>query len=113
MHGDQGLFREVSEAFLVEGRELLAQMSQALATDDANLLRRAAHTLKGGLRTVGCEEVAAEVVRMEEAARHGDIAEAATMFPSVQEATVRFLDELTRYLESLQSTDGATVTRPL
>ena len=113
VQGDKGLFRDVAEAFLLEGPELQEKMTVALQDRDAERLRRAAHTLKGGLRTVGGEEAAEAVVRIEDAARRGVINEAVALFPGMQEEHARFRKELTEYLHRLQSEGiGSDVSMP-
>jgi CheY-like chemotaxis protein len=51
--GDHDLAREVASAFLFEGPQLDTHLDSALNHRDAAVLRRAAHTLKSNLRTLG------------------------------------------------------------
>ena len=58
MGGDEELFAEVVEAFNEEYPQLLAQIRKALSADDRDSLCRAAHTLKGTIRTIGAPSIA-------------------------------------------------------
>jgi TMAO reductase system sensor TorS len=51
--GNMALLREIIEVFFGEYPELLQKMRDALAHDDAEALRRAAHTLKGAVAIFG------------------------------------------------------------
>ncbi|MBP88561.1 MAG: hybrid sensor histidine kinase/response regulator [Planctomycetaceae bacterium] len=53
VQGDQELLREIVEAFLTECPRLLDQVRDAITSEDQEVLRRAAHTLKGSMRYFG------------------------------------------------------------
>lgn len=67
--GDPSLMRELIEAFLKNAPELVV----ALAGDDTEEVRRAAHTLKANARTFGATELADLCQKLEERARAGEL----------------------------------------
>ena len=50
---DPDELRELLEGFLEQARELLGQVREAMAVDDAQAVRRSAHTLKGAAANIG------------------------------------------------------------
>ena len=63
--GDEELARDVADAFLSESPKVLSDLKMAIADEQSDNANRAAHTLKGSLRTMGapCFELAAEIER--------------------------------------------------
>jgi HPt (histidine-containing phosphotransfer) domain-containing protein len=71
------LLQEVVEAFLEECPGLMEQTRAAVAAGDANMLRRAAHTLKSVMRTLGLETPAQLAAELEEMGRSANLVSAA------------------------------------
>ena len=89
--GDEDLVRKVLDGFLFDApRQLKALQDYLAADDDAGALRQA-HTIKGVANNVGGMLLAALALKMEEAARAGDL-----------ETLKAFLPELKRRCEELQ-----------
>jgi HPt (histidine-containing phosphotransfer) domain-containing protein len=63
--GDVDLLKEVVEIFLIEYPQLLELVSEAVAKQDAGLLERSAHSLKGSLATIGAELAANRALVLE------------------------------------------------
>jgi PAS domain S-box-containing protein len=82
--GDRELLQDVVEAFLQECPELVEQTRVAVATADAPLLRRAAHTLKGILRTLGLETPGALAAQLEEMGRNNDLSAAPSILARLE-----------------------------
>ena len=53
VNGDRSLLKLVIDAFLQESVQLEGQIVEAIANDDAKLLHRCGHTLKGGMMSLG------------------------------------------------------------
>ena len=64
--GDRSLLDSVIEAVLEEGPQLLEQLTQAIAEQDSPIIRRAAHTIKGSMRTFRSEPVIQLAQQIEE-----------------------------------------------
>ena len=67
--GDASLMRELIDAFLQNAPRLVGE----LAGDEADEVRRAAHTLKSNARTFGATDLADLCQRLEERARTGEL----------------------------------------
>jgi len=90
---------EVIEVFNEDAPELLEQMKQALSSDDAELLRRAAHSLKSNSAAFGADKLAELARELERLGKEGSlagagdkVARAAAEYQRVQQA----LKELTK-----------------
>jgi HPt (histidine-containing phosphotransfer) domain-containing protein len=68
---DEGLLREIIQAFLAESPKLVAQIEQALLLGDAGELEMAAHSLRGGLGYLGAPEICEALRKLENAGRAG------------------------------------------
>ena len=71
VRGDEALKRDLIDAFLTEAPARVGELRAGLASGDANLIRRAAHTLKGVTRYFGAAEVSALAAQIELAVRSG------------------------------------------
>jgi CheY-like chemotaxis protein len=67
--GDRQLLRELGDLCLANMPGWLADVRSALAARDAVRLRRAAHTIKGAVGSIGGDEAAAASARLEERGR--------------------------------------------
>ncbi|MBX3443537.1 MAG: PAS domain-containing protein [Planctomyces sp.] len=95
MQGDEDLLFDVIDAHLSECPDLMRQLQNAIAQQDAPLTRRLAHTLKGNLRALQVREpiFAAD---LESAAAQGDLSDA-----EAQAATIAAqVDRVNAELES-------------
>jgi two-component system sensor histidine kinase/response regulator len=82
--GMVGLFLETVSDFETHGQDRLTSIRTALSAGDEATLHREAHTLKGGAGTLGAVRLREVAQAMEEAARSGDMAAAATILPSLE-----------------------------
>jgi two-component system sensor histidine kinase/response regulator len=71
--GDEELLRDVLDAFLQETPRLLKQLQVALDEGDASVVQRAAHTIKGSLRSIGAPEVAEVAFVLEQMGRESQL----------------------------------------
>ncbi len=71
--GDAALIEEIAAIFIQSSQELLAQLREALQRQDAEQLRRIAHTLKGSASNFLAKEVSAAAHRLEAVGRSGDL----------------------------------------
>jgi HPt (histidine-containing phosphotransfer) domain-containing protein len=74
--GDTAFLAEMIDAYLVDSPQLLADLRQALNEEDAELLRRAAHSLKSNSENFGAHGLAALARNLEELGKSGSLAEA-------------------------------------
>jgi HPt (histidine-containing phosphotransfer) domain-containing protein len=71
--GGDALARDAARAFLTEAPRLLARVREALATDDAGALARAAHTLKSAIGNFPAPDGVEAAQRLEDRGRRGDL----------------------------------------
>ncbi len=71
--GDRIFLAELIETYLVDSPGLLATLRDGLASDDAPVVRRAAHTLKSTSATFGAMRLAAIAREVEIAAADDDL----------------------------------------
>jgi CheY-like chemotaxis protein len=69
--GDRELLSEIIDAFLEECPRLTAALDAAIASGDAASARRAAHTLRGGLCTLGATDASSIAQQIETLAHEG------------------------------------------
>ncbi len=96
--GDAALLIEIARIFLLEAPRLLGEIESAIALSDAPLLRRAAHTIKGGLRMFGAADAYALACRLEELGQAGDLGAADESFVSLKQALTLFETELSQFV---------------
>jgi HPt (histidine-containing phosphotransfer) domain-containing protein len=88
--GDVSLMRELIDAFLQNAPGLVGE----LAGDQAEEVRRAAHTLKSNARTFGATELADLCQKLEERARAGELDGAAELARQIEEKYERVAEAL-------------------
>ena len=100
---DEELLRQVVEAFLEEGPQLIETMRTSIAAAEWKQFQRGAHTLKSGLRMFGIAALADDVERMELAAKAGPITgDAAEMMRPLINRSRGIFTAMTSFLESKQ-----------
>jgi PAS domain S-box-containing protein len=77
VHGDSAMLQEVIQLFCAETPELLAAARAAITRGDSQALQRAAHALKGTVRSFGAQAAGAAALRLEVMGRSGDLTQAA------------------------------------
>jgi HPt (histidine-containing phosphotransfer) domain-containing protein len=71
--GDEGLLRELCEVFLEEEPKWRAEIRAAVAARDAASLKRAAHTLKGAVDSIGGARAYRAALELERMGREGNL----------------------------------------
>ena len=88
--------REVIDAYFDDAPKRLADLRRALETDDLELARRSAHTLKSTAASLGARRLAELCSEAEAVARAGDADALRARLPQVEELLARVLEELRR-----------------
>lgn len=83
---DPAFLRELIDLFIADVADRLAELDRALATADAALLTRAAHTIKGSCSNFGAVELMRVSQTMELQGKAADIAGAVATFPALKAA---------------------------
>jgi PAS domain S-box-containing protein len=92
--GDEDLFAEVAGLFLADAPGQVAQIRRAVATADADALRRTAHGLKGAAGYVGGVPAAEAARALELIGASGDLAAAEAALLTLDHEVARLLAEL-------------------
>ncbi|PAY18363.1 hypothetical protein CKO51_16840 [Rhodopirellula sp. SM50] len=94
--GAQGV-KEVAQLLIDECPKMIHEIREGLANQDANQVRRGAHTLKGSADWFAAKRVVATAKRLENHAHDGDLDSASTVLPEL-EAEVRQLVDAVKEL---------------
>jgi two-component system, sensor histidine kinase and response regulator len=97
--GDHALLLDLIDAFRSESPGLTREMEKAIAAKDPALLRRMAHTIKGGLRMFASDSVFDLASRLEELGRTEDLTGAGEVLASLKESLDGIHRELAYYVE--------------
>jgi len=91
---DRNLLRLVIDAFLKESIVFQEQVSTAISSNDAKLLQRCGHTLKGTMLSLGGEPWAQVAQRLEELGAKGTTEGAVTLAEQLNEQLPLLLEQL-------------------
>ncbi len=101
--GDRQLLQEVVEAFLEECPGLMAQARVAVNAGDANQIRRAGHTLKGVMRTLGLETAALLAADLEEMGKSAKLESAASVVARLESRIDEIVPEAKAFATASQT----------
>lgn len=91
---DHEALAEIVDAFLEEGPERVAEVSEGLVSGDAALIGRAAHTLKSNAATFGAGKLESASRALEESARAGNLTNAPALVDEITAAWALVKPEL-------------------
>jgi len=80
LSGDEDLLRELCEIFFRESPRLMGSLREAIEKQDALVVQRVAHSLKGEASYLGAAKTTEVAGKLEDMARHSDLSQAATLF---------------------------------
>jgi len=99
--GDAELLREIVNLFLQDYPPLVDKIKVALQQSDAQLLEKAAHTLKGSVGNFGAESAVQAAFDLENMGRTGQVAEAPRSLVHLEKELNRLRDELVDFLKEI------------
>lgn len=109
---DPLLLQDLVTLFVEECPHMLGDIRKAIDTSDANLIRRASHTLKGSAAIFGAHTVVDAALRLEKMGREGDFTAASPALEKLESQTSLLLQEFNNGHvsrdESLQTTGKPT-----
>jgi HPt (histidine-containing phosphotransfer) domain-containing protein len=79
--GDGAFLKELIEIYLTDTPKLITQLEDGLAREDATLVVRASHTIKGSSGNFGAEEFARLAKEIESHGKTGNLPAAAALVP--------------------------------
>ncbi len=77
---------DLFRSFERDNQRRFVELESALERADSEVLRRTAHTMKGGALGVGASELAAQFKAVEDCAKRGDLAAAAQLLPLARQS---------------------------
>ncbi len=95
--------RELTDLYLQQTDEQLAELDTAIQNNDAREIERLAHKAAGASSTCGMTAVVDALRSLEQEARNGDLSQARQHFESVSKDLVRVRTFLETHLQSLKS----------
>ena len=98
--GDAEFLAETVEMLSSDGRDLIAQLRQAVAADDAAALGRVAHTLKGMLSNFCADEAEQGALAVELLGKNGDVAAAPGPVGRLEQDVESLINELQQFLSA-------------
>jgi HPt (histidine-containing phosphotransfer) domain-containing protein len=101
VEGDAELLREIVDLFAADSPRLLEELRQASASGDADLLKRAAHTLKGAASNFGAVAVVDIARDLEMMGREGNLTGAPAVCGRLEQTLRAFEDGLARFVAAL------------
>lgn len=87
--GDDDLLRDLVEMFPAESNKQLDEVRDAIERADAELLRRAAHSLKGAAGFFGAQSLVEAAFEMETAGREANLDRARELVEMLENETAR------------------------
>ena len=97
--GDIGLFCELAQSFTQIGPELVAKISDALASNDFDAAGKASHGLKGSAGNLSAKTVFETALNLEHAARDGQLTECQEILDMLQSQMTQLIDALQTTVE--------------
>ena len=91
VEGDRELLREILQITVDEDRQMLQQLDAAISANDAALVRRLAHTIKGGAQSIAASETRDASALIEAAAAKEDFETVRAGMPKLREAVDRLI----------------------
>jgi len=100
--GDREFLAEILNLFLETCPKLLTAVEDAMSRNDAQAVRRAAHTLKGSVANFGAPKVVACAQELEMLGLEGNLTQAGMVWRALQELVDELLLEMRVKLAEMQ-----------
>ena len=101
--GNEDLFREIAGMFIENCSDYIARIKKGIEGNDAGILEREAHSLKGAIGNFGAKEAYEVAGRLEKLGEEGEMAAAAEELSNLERALNEFSSEMKIVLEDGQS----------
>ena len=93
MSGDD-FINELIDTFLDDAPKMIAEIKSGLATNNADIFRRAAHSMKSNAATFGASQLAALAKELEMLGKENKLSETGDRLKALEEAYESVRDEL-------------------
>jgi two-component system sensor histidine kinase/response regulator len=92
--GNEDLFREIAGMFIESCSDYIAKIKEGIAGNDAGILEREAHSLKGAVGNFGAKEAYEAAYRLEKLGKVGDMATAGEGLSNIERALNELISEI-------------------
>jgi len=103
--GNKDLFREIAGMFIAQCPDYVAGIRQAIAENDAGVLEREAHTLKGAVGNFAAHKAYELAYRLEKLGKEGKIENASDELAVLERALDELTGEMKRVLQEMKDED--------
>ena len=100
--GNEDLFREIADMFIETCPDYIAGIKKGIAGNDAGILEREAHSLKGAVGNFGAKEAYAVAHRLEKLGEEGKMAAAAGELSNLESALNELASEMKIVLQEME-----------
>jgi HPt (histidine-containing phosphotransfer) domain-containing protein len=101
--GDRSLLAELAEVFVQDCPQRMKELEEAVKGGNADLIRQAAHSVKGMVSGFGAHQAKSLAQEMEHLGRSGRLLEACNLLPAV-------MLECSRVIDALKTADWQRIT---
>jgi HPt (histidine-containing phosphotransfer) domain-containing protein len=105
--GDADFLQTMVDLFIADAPTRIDAIRAGLRQSDAQVVERAAHSLKGALATMAADDAAAEAFRLEQLGRSGALDGAAEVLASLERQVAAVTVALQEMLDGLTPDDAA------
>jgi CheY-like chemotaxis protein/HPt (histidine-containing phosphotransfer) domain-containing protein len=99
--GNKDLFREIAGMFLENCPDYIAKIKKGIAGNDAGILEREAHNLKGAIGSFSAGETYEAADRLEKLGKEGEMSAAAEELSNLESALNEFASEMKIVLQEM------------
>ncbi|MBU0767801.1 MAG: Hpt domain-containing protein, partial [Proteobacteria bacterium] len=100
--GKEDLFQEIAGMFLETCSDYIARIKKGITGNDAGILEREAHSLKGAIGNFGAKEAYEMAYRLEKLGKEGKMATAAEELSSLESALNELSSEIKIVLQEIK-----------
>ena len=100
--GNKDLFREIAGMFLENCSDYIARIKKGIEGNDASILEREAHSLKGAIGNFGAREAHEAADRLEKLGEEGEMTAAAEELSNLERALNEFASEMKIVLQEMK-----------
>jgi two-component system sensor histidine kinase/response regulator len=100
--GDEDFFREIAGMFIESCSDHIAKIKEGIAGNDAGILEREAHSLKGAVGNFRAKEVCEAAYRLEKLGEEGKMATAEEGLSDLERALNEFVSEMKIVLQEMK-----------
>jgi two-component system, sensor histidine kinase and response regulator len=107
--GDEDFFREIIGMFIESGSDYIAKIKEGITGNDAGILEREAHSLKGAVGNFGAKEAYEAAYRLEVLGKEGKMATAAEELSNLERALNELISEMKSVLQEMKKWKRMTI----